>query len=315
MTSQATTPGFFHFRPPYRTLSPVEGALPAWSDAWELKPGEMLVWRLDGPLSAPAFEAARARPAGVSLAVILPPFDRVPDAAEVLRIVELCQPHSLLPHHQRPSPSDLQVLLRKPPDDLAGETLDYLAWRGIVLDVDTRHIVRRTLELSAELRTVSALSRSLYLSRRALGRRFLDRGIPVPSHWLHFGRVLRACILLQGLTSTLFDVACETGYPDGFALSNQMNRLLGIRPSVAKDHLGWEWLLEAWLRREASTGGFAPEYVKQILPGAPNKASKESDAAESALSKKGRGAAGYGAVDRRQHADNVTVSALPAGNR
>jgi AraC-like DNA-binding protein len=226
----------------------------------------MLVWRLDGPLTAPAFEAARGRPPGISLAVILPPSNSVPDGAEVLRIIELCQPHSLLPHHQNPSAFDLQTLLRQPPEDLAAEALDYLAWRGIVLDADTRHIVRRTLELSAEIRTVSALSRSLYLSRRALGRRFLDRGIPVPSHWLHFGRILRACMRLQGPASNLFDVACETGYPDGFALSNQMNRLLGIRPSVAKEHFGWEWLVEAWLRREAVMGGFAPEYSRLLVP-------------------------------------------------
>jgi AraC-like DNA-binding protein len=142
-----------------------------------------------------------------------------------------------------------------------------MAWRGVSLDPDTRHIVRRTLELSCELRTVSALSRSLYLSRRALGRRFLDRGIPVPSHWLHFGRVLRACLKLQAATSNLFDVACDLGYPDGFALSNQMHRLLGIRPSVARDHLGWEWVLEAWLRREAETGGFAADYLSYLSPG------------------------------------------------
>jgi AraC-like DNA-binding protein len=196
--------------------------------------------------------------------------------------------------------------------------LDYLSWRGIVLDADTRHIVRRTLELSSELRTVSALSRSLYLSRRALGRRFLDRGIPVPSHWLHFGRVLRACMLLQGLTSNLFDVACETGYPDGFALSNQMNRLLGIRPSVAKDHLGWEWLLEAWLRREAATGGFAPEYVKQIIPSPFERAAGgpgERQGTTSRRTRRGDAAFRDGAVDQRQPPDNVTVSALPSGNR
>ena len=268
MSDRTPPAGFFHFRAPYRALEPAENGLPTWSG--DARPaGEMLVWRLDGPLSAPAFEAARSRPAGIALTVILPPVELVPDPAEVLRIIELCQPHSLLPHHRQPSPFDLQALLRQIPDDLAGEILDYMAWRGVSLDPDTRHIVRRTLEMSAELRTVSALSRSLYLSRRALGRRFLDRGIPVPSHWLHFGRVLRACLKLQGMTTNLFDVACDLGYPDGFALSNQMYRLLGIRPSVARDHLGWEWLLEAWLRREAEAGGFATDYLRFLIPDAP----------------------------------------------
>jgi AraC-like DNA-binding protein len=142
--------------------------------------------------------------------------------------------------------------------------MDYLAWRGIVLDQETRHIVRKTLELSEDVRTVSALSRSLYLSRRALGRRFLERGIPVPSHWLHFGRVLRACVQLQNMKSSLFDVASDLSYPDGFALSNQMSRLVGVRPSVAREYLGWEWILESWLRREAVTGGFTGDYAAML---------------------------------------------------
>jgi len=142
------------------------------------------------------------------------------------------------------------------PDDLAGEVWDYLSWRGLSLDSDTRHLVRRTLDLAGEIRTVTALARSLYLSRRALGRRFMERGIPVPSHWLHFGRILRAALHLQGVRSTLFDVACALGYPDGFALSNQMHRLAGIRPSMARDHLGWEWVVESWVRKETATGSF-----------------------------------------------------------
>lgn len=112
--------------------------------------------------------------------------------------------------------------------------------------------------MSAELRTVSALSRSLYLSRRALGRRFLSRGLPVPSHWLHFARVLRAAIQLQNSDDSLFSVASQLGYTDGFALSNQMKRLTGVRPSTARERLGWEWLVEAWLRTEARDGALTP---------------------------------------------------------
>jgi hypothetical protein len=83
---------------------------------------------------------------------------------------------------------------------------------------------------------------------------------------LHFGRAVRACIQLQSLRSSLFDVARDLGYPDGFALSNQMSRLTGVRPSVAREHLGWEWILEGWLRREASTGGFTGEHAALLGP-------------------------------------------------
>ena len=106
---------------------------------------------------------------------------------------------------------------------------------------------------------MSGLSRSLYLSRRALGRRFLTRGLPVPSHWLHFVRILRTALRLQSTEDTLFTIACDLGYPDGFALSNQMRRLTGVRPTSARDCLGWEWLIESWLRQEAENGGLLPQ--------------------------------------------------------
>lgn len=260
MDRASPAPEFLTFRPPYRALRALEEPT-----ADEPCPGEMLLWRLRLPLTGESFEKARARTAGTALVVILPPAEAGPFAGELLRLIELCRPQGVLPHHLEPNPLDLQAVMRRPPDDLAGEILDYLAWRGIVLDHDTRYVIRRTLELSADIKTVSALSRSLYVSRRALGRRCLDRGIPVPSHWLHLGRTVRACIQLQNLRTSLFDVASDLGYPDGFALSNQMSRLTGIRPSVARECLGWEWIVESWLRCEAEAGGLAGEYRTLVL--------------------------------------------------
>jgi hypothetical protein len=37
-------------------------------------------------------------------------------------------------------------------------------------------------------------------------------------------------------------------------MSNQMKRLIGYRPSDIRACLGWEWIVEAWLRREAEVG-------------------------------------------------------------
>jgi hypothetical protein len=60
---------------------------------------------------------------------------------------------------------------------------------------------------------------------------------------------------LQNSDTSLFDVARAMGYPDGFTLSNQMERILGVRPSFARERFGWEWVLEAWLLREQECGG------------------------------------------------------------
>ena len=141
-------------------------------------------------------------------------------------------------------------------------------WRGLTIDRETVRLIRRVIELSGELRSITALSRSMYLSRRALGRRFMTRGLPVPSHWLQLGRLLRVASRLQNSEASLFSIACDSGYPDGFSVSNQMHRLIGCRPSLARERLGWEWIVEAWLRKEADEGvsRHPPPYEELRLP-------------------------------------------------
>jgi AraC-like DNA-binding protein len=163
-------------------------------------------------------------------------------------------------------PEELTMVLRRSPNQFSVEVTEYLHWRGLELDLETRRLVRKTLDLSLDLRTVNGLARALYMSRRALGRRFLARGLPVPSHWLHFGRILRGSIKLQDPKSTLFSVGCELGYPDGFAFSNQMKRLTGLRPSIMRECFGWEWIVESWLHREAERGNLSPNLRNRLFP-------------------------------------------------
>jgi AraC-like DNA-binding protein len=242
-------------------------------------PGSALVWDLAKRCQRRDVPKVATRPAGMALMLVLPPANRLQPGMPILEITELCRPQTILPHHPRLVPEDFQGLLRRSPHDLPGEFMDYLAWRGIRLDGETRHLLRRTVELSDGIRTVEGLARALLVSRRALGRRFLSRGIPVPSHWLQVTRVLRAVLRLQNTAETLFSVACRYGYPDGFSLSNQMVRLTGVRPSLARERLGWEWLVERWLRleakggslrfplaRDASLARFRPTRAPAILP-------------------------------------------------
>lgn len=250
---------------PYREFEPV-------SDLRTLRerpvePGSVVIWRLRLPVDGGELDTVQARAPGLPLMAVLPPVDELEGTGQedVLRIVEQCRPHSLMPFHPRPAEEDARLLLARPPQDLGAEVTEYLAWRGIRLDMETRRIVRRVIELSSELRTVAGLARSLYLSRRALGRRFTSRGVPVPSHWLHFSRLLRALISMHNSGRSVFEIACELGYPDGFALSNQMSRLCDVRPTEARHALGWEWFLEAWLVKEAREGGMSTENAQRIL--------------------------------------------------
>ncbi len=279
MPAVSCPPPLALLRPPYASLDVVErGRAQLLRDG--TRPGSALVWNMTAGIRPQDVPVAARRPGGLCLIVVLPPSERLPTEPEVTRIMATVRPHSILPYHEEPSVDELSWCLRRPPEDLGVEITEYLAWRGLSVDRDTARLIRRTIDASAELRSIAGLARSVYMSRRALGRRFLTRGLPVPSHWLHFARVLRAAIRLQNSDESALSIAYELGYPDAFSLSNQMLRLVGHRPTVARECLGWEWLLEAWLRREADRGGLAPDYTHRLLddvgpplraePGRPN---------------------------------------------
>jgi len=236
--------------PPYRKFQAVDLADPAqpqeggWSLTWNLGSDR---WR-DGK------ELVTDRLAGIPLVIILPDGNDQLSVLRILRLIERTRPQVVLPHHQVPCPREIATVIRRPPTSLASSVTDYLDWRGIPLDPDTRKIVRRTLELSDRVQTITALARHLYMSRRALARRLLAQGLPVPSHWLQIARILRVTLKLQNTDASLFRIATSLGYPDGFSLSNQMKRLCGVRPLEARQRLGWEWLFETWLASEAERG-------------------------------------------------------------
>ena len=254
MPSHADSP-FMLFPPPYGSFLPIvpEEGFPRRS---RILRGAALIWTLRRGQGRRILEWIAQRPPGLALVVVLPPGDELESVeGRVLEVAETARPQSVLPHHPGLTPEEMVALLRRAPPDLATEFVDYLIWREMPLDQDTRRIIRRIVELGSELTTLKAVCRGLYLSRRALGRRFRRRGLPVPSHWLQFSRLLRAASLLQSKRSALFNVACSLGYPDGFTLSNQMERMVGVRPTVARERLGLDWFIESWLEVEWQNGG------------------------------------------------------------
>ena len=257
---------FLGFFPPYRELDVLDHPYQIPRSPIPQR-GSALLWNLRTRDLRAGARSVRARPPGVALIIVLPPTEELGNRDLLFRLMATCRPHSIIPHVEEIDPDELKAVLRRFPTQLALEVTEYLLWRGLDVDMDTRHLIRRTLDLSAELRTVSALARALYMSRRALGRRFMTRGLPVPSHWLHFGRVLRGSIKLQDPSTSLFTVGCELGYPDGFSFSNQLNRLIGVRPSVMRDCFGWEWIVESWLHRESEAGNLSPSLTRSLFPG------------------------------------------------
>jgi AraC-like DNA-binding protein len=251
---------------PYHEFEDLSGGRAGMREAAGLA-GSALVWVMGDRGNKAHADLLRTRPGGLALLVILPRPEQIEAEQALVPMLTQCRPAGYLPHHHGPEPSDLAQVLRRPPSDLAADVTDYLRWRGLVFDRDTLHLLRQIIDLSKNVRTVEGLARGLYVSRRALGRRLTSRGLPVPSHWLQVARLIRLSTKLQNSQANLFSIACASGYPDGFSVSNQMSRMLGTRPSIVREHLGWEWVFEAWLRSEAESGGLAPTAAREIASG------------------------------------------------
>ena len=231
---------------PYRATQPLTTA-----SLRSLGPedGRSLVWRIDHPISSDLLSAVIERPRCLALQVMLPKADDI-DVNQVLDVMERCRPSTILPFHPMSEIEEWTELLRRTPSHLGVDVTEFMRWRGLRLSWQTTILIRKLIDLSQNHRTISGVARRLYMSRRALGRRFQTRRLPPPSRWLQFGRLLRVSCMLQSGQRTAAEAARAIGYPDGFSMSNQMVRLLGVRPTYVRDRYGWEWIANRWITRE-----------------------------------------------------------------
>ncbi len=239
--------GLCLFRPPYRSCERItlrwrpEPPMPGGAVVWFMGPGptaeEELAWVVERPRSLPLF-------------IVLPPPEEILPLAGILRVVPELRPKGVLPGAGVGMLGALQTLHAAPPPSLPRAVTDYLDDEGVFDDDPARARVETILSRASHVTSIDTLARGLCQSRRTLGRFFHDRGLPVPSHWLQLGRLLHVAVQLQNTRTNINRVSSRFGFPDGFTMSNTMKRLTGYRPSYVRKHLGWEWIVAEWLRRE-----------------------------------------------------------------
>jgi AraC-like DNA-binding protein len=113
-----------------------------------------------------------------------------------------------------------------------------------------RELIDEIVRLSPRFGEVGPLLGSIGHAERTARTWFRRAGTPGPGKWLATAHAVRAALRMQAESaSPLLTLAVECGYSDHSSLSRQSLRLFGVRPGAIRRTLGWEWLLDRWLRR------------------------------------------------------------------
>jgi AraC-like DNA-binding protein len=252
MTSQAllAPPALFQLSPPYDHFE----AVPDLSvlTPQDLPDAAVLVVGLDPPRLgwddiAPMAPDLRARFPAAPLALLVPPGVDAAELESARRAGEL-DVRAVLIDGEPPRPRLRHVLTDA--SSLADQVERWLPARLPQVPAEVRGTIGTIVRLSAGFAEVSALLGTLGQAERTVRTWFRRAGVPGPGKWLAASHAVRAALRLQAEESSpLLTVAVECGYSDHSSLSRQSLRLFGVRPGALRRTLGWEWLLDRWLRR------------------------------------------------------------------
>jgi AraC-like DNA-binding protein len=147
----------------------------------------------------------------------------------------------------------LRAQLRKSLTNVTGMPDEVEQWLPIRLPglaPGVGQMIGLIVRLAPGFTEVSALLATLGHAERTVRTWFRRAGVPGPGKWLAAAHAVHAALRLQADESLpLLTIAVECGYSDHSSLSRQSLRLFGVRPGAIRRTLGWEWLLDRWLRR------------------------------------------------------------------
>jgi AraC-like DNA-binding protein len=136
---------------------------------------------------------------------------------------------------------------------LAEDVEQWVMMREPGLPVTVVQLIGEIVRLAPRFSDVGTLLESLGLAERTVRTWFRRAGVPGPGKWLAAAHAIRAALRMQAEDAApLLALAVECGYSDHSSLSRQCLRLFGVRPGAIRRTLGWEWLLDRWMRRAGS---------------------------------------------------------------
>lgn len=147
--------------------------------------------------------------------------------------------------------------LRRPlttTDNLGGDVVEWLSLFGLRLSPTLNHLISQIFSEAPRYTEIGPLLKAMGAAESSTRFRFRKKNLPAPSRWLQAARALHAALRIQlEPGKSILAHACALGYADHSALCHQMKRTFGTTPAAVRETLGWEWLLERWVRAEVLT--------------------------------------------------------------
>ncbi len=252
-----------HLRPPYCSLPlpvPARRLHPAHLELGSIVALPVLALAADGRLLGPAVHRARLL---FHRATVILWWSGAPERgiAELALRAGRLRVRALLLEGQPIAEALRPVLTSR--EELGEDAGDWLHLRGLAPSSALGHIVRQVFLLAPRFSRIHPLLECIGEAESSVRARFRKKRLPPPHRWLQAARALYAAVEIQGRPGEpLLRIAGTGGFGDAAALSKQVHAAFGIRPSVLRGTLGWEWLLDRWTEREgmgAAMAGAWPE--------------------------------------------------------
>ena len=146
----------------------------------------------------------------------------------------------------------MQAILRDSLTDssmLAQGVVDWLQLRSIRLNPNQADLVETIFAAAPRHEDLSTLLDRHRIPQSSARFRLKKRGLPSPARWFQLARALHAALRLQARPDlSVATVARQLGFADHSALAHLLRRSLHGTAHEIRGTLGWEWLLERWLR-------------------------------------------------------------------
>lgn len=134
---------------------------------------------------------------------------------------------------------------------LGPDVVEWLSLFGLRLSPTVSFLISQIFTDAPQHTEVGSLLKGIGAAESSTRFRFRKKGLPAPSRWLQAARALHAALRIQlEPQKSILAHACALGYADHSALCHQMKRTFGTTPAAVRATLGWEWLLERWVRTE-----------------------------------------------------------------